>query len=421
MKNTLLLLSLCSTALLLFSTCASRQNLNLHRTIKYTQSKFIQSFTWTGEPVRYPGTASDMHWFSWGVDDAIYVVDDDGSNFGGPQNYAHVLKITGTPPNHQVETVTDFVDYDFRKQIPRKLLRRYVNGMLAVDSILYVCLYDYDWNIPGKVWDFNDMYDKIRMYNPWGVVSKEHIDKMAFVDGFSKNGGIAGIIRSRDFGKTWDNIPDSLTPQFLGAKFAGMSFLTWGPGYSKVPAELGDYVYGISNDGNWESGDHVFMARVHRDSVLVRPAWQFYKGQKKKQPLWTSEEAQAQPIFSDPGHVGHPTMTYNKLLNRYILMIYSDTIPHRENATPEERKKWDFASELQLYESATPFGPWHLFYNEMPWGGKDHSCYLGQMPAKWFSSDGLSGYIMFAGDYVNRKGEYYGLMTQGFRMELYEK
>jgi hypothetical protein len=33
-----------------------------------------------------------MHWWTWGIDDAIYVLDDDGKNFGGPINYAHVLK-----------------------------------------------------------------------------------------------------------------------------------------------------------------------------------------------------------------------------------------------------------------------------------------------------------------------------------------
>jgi hypothetical protein len=40
------------------------------------------------------------------------------------------------------------------------------------------------------------------------------------------------------------------------------------------------------------------------------------------------------------------------------------------------------------------------------------------MPANWISRDGLSGSILFAGDYVNRKAEYYGFMTHPFRLEL---
>jgi hypothetical protein len=70
-----------------------------------------------------------MHWWTWGIDGATYVVDDDGANFGGPGWYAHVLKSTGVPPNHKVSTVTDFQFYDFRKNLPPgKLVRRYVAG-----------------------------------------------------------------------------------------------------------------------------------------------------------------------------------------------------------------------------------------------------------------------------------------------------
>ena len=56
-------------------------------------------------------------------------------------------------------------------------------------------------------------------------------------------------------------------------------------------------------------------------------------------------------IFNDPGHVGHPTIAYNKILKRYILGIYSDVLPHRENPSPEEWRTWDKAFEMQLYES----------------------------------------------------------------------
>ncbi len=93
-------------------------------------------------------------------------------------------------------------------------------------------------------------------------------------------------------------------------------------------------------------------------------------------------------------------------------------LPHREEAPKEETRKWNWESEMQLYESPNPWGPWSIFHNEKQWGGKAHTAYLPHMPSFWISGDGLSGSILFAGDYVNRKAEYYGFMTQQFRLEL---
>ena len=38
------------------------------------------------------------------------------------------------------------------------------------------------------------------------------------------------------------------------------------------------------------------------------------------------------------------------------------------------------------------------------------------MPASWLGADGLSGSLLFAGDYVKRKAEHYGFMTHQFRL-----
>jgi hypothetical protein len=69
----------------------------------------------------------------------------------------------------------------------------------------------------------------------------------------------------------------------------------------------------------------------------------------------------------------------------------------------KKKRKWNWESEMQLYEGPNPWGPWSIFHNEKQWGGKDHTAYLPQMPSPWISKDGLSGSILFAGDYVNRK------------------
>jgi hypothetical protein len=400
--------------------CSStKSSLNLHREIPYPESKVIKRLVWESEPSKYPGSGTDMHWWTWGIDNSTYFVDDDGANFGGSGWYAHVLKTTGIPPNHKLETVTDFQFYDFRANLPDKLVRRYVCGAVAVDSNLYVSIYDYDWNIPSKPVNRDTIVKLLKKFHPWNEMSKEIIGDVGFIDGFSKNYGVAEIIQSKDFGKTWTNLPGKNTPEFFGPKFGAPAFLTFGPGNTQTPKDLGKYVYAISNDGNWASGDNVFLGRVHRDSVISRKAWQFYKGKTSSNiPVWTKEENAATPVFSDQGHVGHPTITYNEALKRYVLCISSDVVPHREDSSKEEMRKWNYESEMQMYESKNPWGPWAIFHNDKQWGGNDHTAYLPQMPSSWISKDGLAGSIVFAGDYVNRKAEYYGFMTQQFHLEL---
>jgi len=147
-----------------------------------------------------------MHWWTWGIDGNVYVIDDDGSNFSGKSWYAHLLKSSGTPPNHKVEEITDFSFYDFRKHIPNDFLRRYVCGIVAVDSNLYVSIYDYDWNIPSKPIHPDTLYRRIREFNPWHDLDSVLGNNMGFVDAFSKNGGVAGIIVSKGQYINWLNI-----------------------------------------------------------------------------------------------------------------------------------------------------------------------------------------------------------------------
>jgi len=401
--------------------CKMQNNkLVLHRAIQYPRSTFIKSFSFNSEPYRYPGTGTDMHWWTWGIDGNIYVIDDDGRNFGGISWYAHLLKATKTPPNFKVEEINDFQFYDFRQHVPNNYLRRYVCGIVAVDSSLFVCIYDYDWNISSKYIPSDTLTKRIRELDAYYGVDSVLEFNMRFAEALSKHGGVAGIIVSHDFGKTWSNLPDENTPQFFSPKFGAPAFLTFGPGNSEVPDELKPYIYAISNDGNWASGDNIYLGRVHRDSIIHRDAWSFVSNVDGNRAIWTKDLTNAQPIFTDKGHTGHPSITYNKSLKRYILAVFSDFYPHNENATPEEYITWNWRSELQLYESEKPWGPWSIFYNNDKWGGDSHTCYLLQMPSAWISDGGLNGTALFSGDYINRTGEYYGFITQSYEIELFE-
>ena len=210
----------------LLSWCCSPQQgtLSPRRNIPYPESKIINRLIWESEPSKYEGTGTDMHWWTWGIDGSIYVIDDDGANFNGPGWYAHLLKSTGIPPNHKVETVTDFQFYDFRKNLPDKLVRRYVCGVVAVDSNLYVSIYDYDWNIASKPVNRDTLKRLLEQFHPWEQMSPETRGQVGFIDGLSKNYGVAGIIQSKDLGKTWTNLPGKNTLSFSGISSVPLLF-----------------------------------------------------------------------------------------------------------------------------------------------------------------------------------------------------
>lgn len=391
------------------------RNISDDRRPPYRASEILAGIEWTGPPYKYPGTHTDMHWQTWADDGALWVVDDDGENFGNPWNFAHLLRVTGTPPNHQVEEISRFPELQ-RPSIERF---RYVDGAVAVGSRLYVAAYDYNWHDPrpavGNAWELE------------GTTPKKVGEEAFFVDAMSEHAGVAALMYSDDRGATWQNVPGDETPYFLGPRFAGLAFVGFGPGYTGIPLEFGDFVYAVSNDQNWEGGDHVFLARAPRDRILDRSRWEFWAGRGAGHwtvaPLWTADEDAATPIYSDHGYTGHPTMTWNPGLGRFLLAIGSDSTPHHWDVPSETaRDTWHRRRELKILEGPTPWGPWGLFHFDANWEG-ERVAYLPQIPPNWLSADGYEGTLLFSGDYkfpfiesVAKDENFYGFMTRPFRL-----
>lgn len=380
--------------------------------VKFRKSADFGQWRWTSVATRYPGSGSDMHWCTAASDGSIFFVDDDGRNFGRKWNFAHLLQAKGTPPDFALREVTDFPEI-IRPETPNVhaegpaglKCRRYVDGALCVGDRLYVAVYDYDDFVPGLD------------------------DTFGFVDRISPHGGVVRLIYSDDQGTTFQNVPaPDVGPDdyFLGPRFAGLSFVGFGPGHTALPDGLEGYVYGISNDINWETGDHVFLARAPRDRALDRQAWEFWNGHGEgafeQPPIWTSAEHAARPILRDPGRIGHPTMCYVPGIDRFLLTYSTDSTPHTFNTDPSEWKRsWLKRTELLVLEAKRPWGPWRLVHHDPAWE-VPHTAYLPQVPTPWLDADGLGGWMVYSGDYVDasRPNSYYGFMTRRFRFERLE-
>jgi hypothetical protein len=366
---------------------------------RFNRSSVFGGLEWLTASHRFEGTNSDMHWLAWTENGELFAVDDDGQNFGSPWNFANFMHVAGTPPEHTVSLVSQFPELQ-RPHSPR--CRRYVDGAVAVGNRVYVAAYDYDDLVPGL---------------PVGY---------GVVDLISPHGGVAGLMHTDDFGRTWQNVPSKdVGPDdyFLGSRFAGLSFVQFGPGATDIPDRFGNHLYALSNDSNWETGDHIFLARVPRDSVGDRATWEFFASPGEgaigiTEPTWTREESHARPILRDPGRIGHPTMTYVPALQRFLLTYSTDAVPHTLN-TPIDvaESTWVKQTELLVFESSTPWGPWGLIHHDPSWE-TPHTPYLPQIPGKWLDADGLGGWMIFSGDYVvpDCKGDYYGFMTRRFRL-----
>ena len=364
------------------------------RALPYPSSTAIDGLRWTGDALRYPGTNSDMHWHAWCADGSLLVVDDDGWNFDGAWNFAHALRVTGVPPDHRVEPLADLHVLRRGDSLRR---RRYVCGALAVDDRLYIAAYDYDASSDTKPFWFMNM--------------------------LSKHRGVIALMWSDDGGRSWSNVPAPDDEPILGERFAGLAFVGFGPGYRDVPGAYEGYVYAISNDRNWESGDAVFLARVPRARVAERAAWEFWAGSGEGHAVvpaaWTAEEEAARAILRDPGFVGHPTMTWSPGLGRFLLQYSTDAVPHSED-TPLEiaRTTWDRRSELVMLEGPTPWGPWAVHHHDPAWHGSE-TAYLPQVPAAWLSADGRRGWMLYSGSYTvpDARGALYGFVTRPFALE----
>ena len=122
------------------------------------------------------------------------------------------------------------------------------------------------------------------------------------------------IIKSTDFGVTWTAPPaldaDSPTVQFPGSVFGTPSFI----GYGKATKDWlphGDgsqtYLYAISNDGYWTSGNAIYLTRALRTAMLTnRSSWQYLT--RVSPPAWGARPAviNSNSSFEDVDASGRP-------------------------------------------------------------------------------------------------------------------
>ena len=138
-------------------------------------------------------------------------------------------------------------------------------------------------------------------------------------------------------------------------------------------------------DDAYTPADGLVLARVPADRIRDLAAYEFFTGVNPERPEWSHQIDERRHILTAAGRCYRLGVSYNAGLQRYLMC---QIVPGEADMR--------FEGGLGLYEAPEPWGPWHSIYFTEKWdvGPGDTGC----IPTKWMSDDGLSCYLVFAGD-----------------------
>ena len=266
---------------------------------------------------------------TWGKDDVLYTGNDDGSSFGGVRGGNIAFgKLKGDDPyNMKGTTINGMMEYGYEgERGPDSASWKTMNSY-SVDGTLYMfvtrCLY------PEQSGDDNN----------------RHIFRSS------------SIIKSEDNGVTWTRTAAENydNPMFPGKRFGAPYFVWYGKDGSGSVDNADKYVYAVSNNGHFESGDNYIIGRVLKTKLpdLNANDWQFYKGgDGMKDESWTSDMEKSEPVLTNKMNSSMTGMTYINGLDRYVMVVWHYTT---YNLRTDPRTINEF------FEAPDPSGPWTKF------------------------------------------------------------
>jgi hypothetical protein len=210
---------------------------------------------------------------------------------------------------------------------------------------------------------------------------------MLMVDGvlymLVRNTGNSQVALSIDYGKTWTWCDWKFTESF-----SSPAFLNFGKNYAGARDGF-VYVYSHNSDSAYEPADEMVMARVPKNGIRNRAAYEFFKGlDEQGGPAWTKDIRQRGAVFVNPGNCYRSQVSYNAGLKRYLWCQILPASKHPQGTR--------FQGGFGIYDAPEPWGPWTTVYHTEQWdvGPGETSSF----PTKWISADGKTCHLLFSGD-----------------------
>ena len=198
-----------------------------------------------------------------------------------------------------------------------------------------------------------------------------------------RNTGNSQMAWSADHGKTWTWCNWKFT-----TSFGAPTFLNFGKNYAGARDDF-VYLYSPDSDSAYEPADRFVMARVPKNQIKDRQAYEFYKGlDESAKPIWTKEIRDRGAVFTHPGKCYRSGVSYNAGLRRYL---WCQILPFSTDARGPR-----FQGGFGVYDAPEPWGPWTtVFYSENWDVGPGET---SSFPTKWISTDGKTCHLLFSGD-----------------------
>jgi CubicO group peptidase (beta-lactamase class C family) len=191
-----------------------------------------------------------------------------------------------------------------------------------------------------------------------------------------RNAGNAQLAWSADRGRTWEWADWKFT-----RGFGCSTFLNFRKDYAGARDGF-VYVYSHDADSAYTPADRVVLARVPKDKVRDRAAYEFFAGPGPGgAPRWSPDAAACGAAFANPGRCYRVTVSYNAGLKRYLLC----------QAGADAKVKAGFG----IFDAPEPWGPWSTVCSSPGWDvPAGETCSL---PTKWMSADGRTVHLVFSG------------------------
>jgi hypothetical protein len=317
-------------------------------------SELIRSIQWTSDLWTYPDLTigGDTYPMTWADDDQLYGSSGD-PNYDKKYDGFDTVKLVGTPPSVTLEQTNPMHAWTGSAGWGAK-----PTGMICVDGALYLAIQNVlGWRPPA-----------------W----RRH----------SQHGSDATILVSRDKGRSWaPERQDLREPMFPGNRFGGPAFVNHGKDHALA---RDDFVYAISSD-QWDNGTDLRLGRVPRDRIDLTRAWQWASGWRANgEPEWSGYLNDAIPVLSGTGMMSCPDMVWSEGLQRYLLTTWCF---NKDFDTQQ-------GTNLVVYESPEPWGPFRVAGCERDWLGRRVGPYCPRIVSKWMDAGGLGGWMLVSGNFM---------------------